>query len=137
MFFLLPGTKRLGSNDCHSPCKITLQVLARLRTTSDCDPQRRLVLNRPTANEVLKSDRVLRHRPRVLGLPFLKSDPQYSARAVLVFLGFAAFTVLRPSGRGVPCTWRPPSRPIDSPRRLWCTPRSRWSGPAARQFLPL
>src|SRR5580658_9730226 len=103
MFFRLPGTKRLGSNDCHSPYKITLLVLARLRTTSDCDPQRRLVLNRPAANEVLKSEKVLRQWPRVLGSPFLKSDPEYSVKAALVFLGFAAFTVLQPSGHEAPC----------------------------------
>src|SRR5580704_10119891 len=131
MFFLLRGTKRLGSNDCHSPYKITLQVWTRLRITSDCDPQRGLVPNRPTANEVLKSDKVLRHRARVLGSSVLKSGREYSVPAVLVFLGFAAFTVLWPSGREAPCTWKPPSRPMDSPRRLWCTLRSRWSGPAA------
>jgi hypothetical protein len=46
-------------------------------------------------------------------------------------------TVLRRFGREGPCKWKPLSPPIGSPRRLWCTLRSRSCRPSARPFLPL
>jgi len=61
------------------------------------------------------------------------SQAGYAESALLKLSGI---TGLMPSGREAPYTWKPLSRPIGSPRQLWCTPRSRSCGPAARPFLP-
>lgn len=60
-----------------------------------------------------------------------------AVRAEMVRAQCISITVLQPSGREEPYKWKLLLRPIGFPRRLWCIPRSRSSGLAARPFLPL
>jgi hypothetical protein len=58
-----------------------------------------------------------------------------SGCAECALLKLSGITGLMPSGREAPCKWMPLSQPIGSPRRLWCTRRSRSCGqPHDRSF---